>query len=50
MIKTRAEWDLFKGHTRLEEDLKKTALGKDVFMVKKEILILVNLRKFEKGK
>jgi len=35
MTKTGTDWDLFKDHVRLEEEMKKKTLGKDVFLVKK---------------
>jgi len=50
MTKTGADWDLFKDHAGLEEELKKKALGKDAFLVKKDFLDRVDLRKFEKEK
>ena len=37
MTKIGAHWDLFKDHTGLEEELKKKALGKDLFLVKTKI-------------
>jgi len=50
MTKIGADWDLLKGHVRLEEELKNKALGKDTFLVKKDLLDRVDLRKFEKEK
>lgn len=50
MTKTGADWELFKDHAGLEEELKKNALGKDAFLVKKDFLDRVDHRKFEKEK
>jgi len=50
MTKTDADWEVFKDHAGLEEELKKKAEGKDAFLVKKDFLDRVDVRKFEKEK
>lgn len=45
--KTSVDWSNFKDKSGLEEELKKKAEGKDAYLVKKDFLNRVDLRRFE---
>jgi hypothetical protein len=48
--KTSMDWDSFKDKSGMEEELRKKAEGKDAYLVKREFLQRVDLRKFEQEK
>lgn len=50
MAKSSADWDFFKDRSGLEEELEKQAKGKNAYLVKKDFLQRVDLRKFEHEK
>mmetsp|Transcript_7490 Transcript_7490/g.14214 ORF Transcript_7490/g.14214 Transcript_7490/m.14214 type:complete len:297 (-) Transcript_7490:109-999(-) len=45
--KTNVDWENFKDKAGLEEELKKKAQGKDAYLVKKDFLNRVDVRRFE---
>jgi hypothetical protein len=45
--KTNVDWENFKDKAGLEEELKKKAQSKDAYLVKKDFLNRVDLRRFE---
>jgi len=50
IAKTSVDWDVFKEKIGMEEDLKSKAEGKDAYLVKKDFLNRVDLRRFEQEK
>jgi len=50
VMKTSTDWDQFKEKSGLDEDLEKQAQGKDAYLVKKDFLTRVDLRRFEQEK
>jgi len=50
MYKTSADWENFKDKTGLDDELKKKAESNDAYLVKKDFLDRVDLRRFEQEK
>eukprot|EP00978_Attheya_sp_CCMP212_P025841 scaffold83967_cov58-Attheya_sp.AAC.3 len=50
VMKTSTDWDQFKEKSGLDEDIEKKAQGKDAYLVKKDFLTRVDLRRFEQEK
>jgi hypothetical protein len=50
MDKTNIDWESFKDKTGLEDELKKKAESNDAYLVKKDFLQRVDLRRFEQEK
>ena len=48
--KTNVDWETFKDKTGMEEELRKKAEGKDAYLVKKDFLNRVDVRRFEQEK
>ena len=48
--KTNVDWENFKDKTGMEEELRKKAEGKDAYLVKKDFLNRVDVRRFEQEK
>ena len=50
MDKTNVDWENYKDRTGLEDELKKKAVSNDAYLVKKDFLQRVDLRRFEQEK
>ena len=50
LVKSNADWDLFKDKSGLEKDLEKNSQGKNAYLVKQDFLHRVDERKFEHEK
>ena len=50
VAKTSSDWDQFKEKSGMNEELEKKAQDKDAFLVKKDFLQRVDLRRFEHEK
>ena len=50
MDKTNFDWEQFKDSTGLEDELKRKAQSNDAYLVKKDFLNRVDVRRFEQEK